>query len=146
MARADFAGPLNGSYTATSLGNLAKTNLTFHDETIVRNTWKISTTCSFADVCAGTVQSDQGWTAEVHNMSGQWFVKRNLPDWAPCPDGLTTSPGLQIFKFYPADPAGQAISNSRTWAGWDETTGLSGACGRNQQQQITMPFRLDQIA
>ena len=146
VAHADSVGPLNGTYRATSLGNQAKTNSRVHEQAIVRSTWTISTTCSFADLCAGTVTSDQGWSAEVHNMAGQWFVRRDLPGWAPCPDGVTTSPGRQIFKFYPADARGQAVRNSRTWAGWDETTGVSGACGHNLQQQITMPFRLDQIS
>lgn len=144
IARASFAGPLNGTYIATSIGDQAKTNSRYHDEPTVRSTWTISTTCSFADQCAGTVSSDQGWTADVYNLAGLWYVKRDLANWAPCPDGITTSPGQQIFRFFPVDDDGQAVRDSPTWAGWDETTGPSGACGRNLAQQITMPFRLDQ--
>lgn len=144
--RADTAGALNGTYRASSLGFQAKTNSRFEQQATVRSNWTIQTTCSLADLCAGTVTSDQGWTAEVRNMAGQWFVRRTLPDWMKCPDGVTTYPGQQIFKFYPVDEEGQAVRNSQTWAGWDETTGVSGACGRNLQTQITMPFRLDQTA
>lgn len=145
-AGADVAGPLNGTYTATSIGDQAKTNSRYQAEATVRSTWTIRTTCSFADVCAGTVTSDQGWTADVYNLAGLWYVKRDLPDWAPCPDGVTTSPGQQVFRFYPVGFDGMVVRESSTWAGWDETNGLSGACGRNLQQQIAMPFRLDRIA
>lgn len=146
VGHAESAGALNGVYRASSLGAQAKTNGRYEPRETVRSTWTVQTTCSFADLCTGTVTSDQGWTAEVHNMSGQWFVKRRLPDWIVCPGGTANYSGLQIFKFYPVDGGGQAVRDSTTWAGWDETTGVSGACGRNLQTQITMPFRLDQIS
>lgn len=136
---------LNGTYRATSIGTWARTNDTYHDEATVVSTWTISSTCTTAQDCAGTVTSDQGWSAPLTMRDGTlWKVAHDVPDWEKCPDG-SSYPGHQLYTFYPVDPAGQVRLGSPTLGGFDKTTGPSGACGRNYWLVIEMPFRLDRI-
>ena len=51
---------INGTYTATVVGDWARTNTVYHNEDVVRSTWKVSSSCSTAQDCSGTVVSDQG--------------------------------------------------------------------------------------
>ena len=133
---------LNGTYTATSNGEWAKTNERFHDEVSLRSTWTITTACSYPTECTGTVSSDFGWDAPVYKTGGVWYVKRTVENWQPCPDG-TAYPGLQVFRFAPTTPDGSRVDpTSTTLVGEDQTTGTSGACGTSLPLFINMPFKL----
>ena len=87
---------LNGTFTATSNGEWARTNDVFHDERSVRAIWTISSQCSYPTECTGTVTSDQGWTAPIYQTGGEWYVKHVVPGWMPCPDG-SAADGLQVL-------------------------------------------------
>lgn len=126
---------LNGTYTAVSDGQWAKTNERYHDEATVTSTWTISSSCTGAFDCTGRVSSDLGWSADTRYLSGMWFVVHTVEQWQHCADG-STAPGKQIFKFYPDR------SDTSTLLGWDTTTSPSGSCGRNLPLTIDMPFRL----
>jgi hypothetical protein len=139
----DFA--INGKYRATSIGVAAKYNEVYRDEATVISTWTISSTCTTAEECSGTMTSDQGWSAPLSTHSGYlWFVKHDVPNWETCPDGSSFT-GQQIYHFYPVDVNGGVKIGSPTLAGTDKTTGPSGACGANKSLVIDMPFRLDKI-
>jgi hypothetical protein len=145
-ARADVNHPaINGTYTATSNGEWARTNDVYHDEATTRSTWTISSSCTDPLTCSGTVTSDQGWTAPMSFISGTWFVKRDLPNWEQCWDG-TAATGHQIYRFYPVDENGSLVAGSPMLVGEDATTGPSGACGWNLLLVIRMPFKLVKIA
>src|SRR5262249_53529772 len=65
-AEPDINNPaINGTYLATSNGDWARTNDSYHDEATVRSTWTITSTCPTPTSCYGTVVSDQGWTAKI---------------------------------------------------------------------------------
>lgn len=135
---------INGTYAAVSIGNWAKRNEVYFDEQIVRSTWTIVSTCSDPQTCSGQVHSDQGWSAEITMQSNMWSVRRDVPDWIPCPDG-TTAPGRQLFRFSPTAEAGRRVVGSPVLAGEDVMAGPAGACGVGQPLVIRMPFRLDKI-
>ncbi|MCV7260181.1 hypothetical protein [Mycobacterium shimoidei] len=136
---------INGTYRATFIGDLAKTNDQYHVEPTVISTWTISSSCATFQECTGTVTSDQGWTAPTYTHDGQlWYLKRDVPDWERCPDG-TAYTGQQTYMFYAVDSNGYPKLGSPTFAGKDKTVGPSGACGVNKWLDITMPFRLDKI-
>lgn len=140
----DYA--INGTYRATSIGEWSKTNDTYHDEATVTSTWTITSTCTSAQDCAGTVTSDQGWSAPLTVRDRtMWKVARDVPGWQGCPDG-SSYPGHQLYNFWPVDANGQIQVGSPTLGGFDKTTGPSGACGRNFPLVIEMPFRLDKIS
>ncbi|QYL19590.1 hypothetical protein K0O64_14520 [Mycolicibacterium pallens] len=133
---------LNGTFTATSNGEWARTNDVFHDEKSVRSNWAIATQCSYPTECTGTVTSDAGWSAPIYQTGGMWYVKRTVDNWEPCPDG-TSADGLQVFWFQPMTPGGDAGDpDSTTLLGEDQTTGPSGACGRSLALFVNMPFKL----
>jgi len=133
---------LNGTYTAVSNGEWAKTNDIFHDEASIRSTWTITSTCSYPTECTGTVTSDWGWTAPIYQKSGVWYVKRTVDNWQPCPDG-TAAPGLQVFRLYRSTPEATASDpTSSTLFGDDQTTGISGSCGSSKVLFISMPIKL----
>lgn len=146
-ARASVSPAINGTYRATSLGNWAKTNNSYHDEATVTSTWTVTSTCSTAQDCSGQVTSDQGWSAPLVMHDGaMWFVKRDVPNWGTCPDGSTFT-GQQTFNFFPVAPDGNGgLDWSPTMAGKDMTIGPGGACRVNKALAIEMPFRLDKIA
>lgn len=133
---------LNGTYLATSNGNFARTNDVYHDEDSVRSTWTTTTTCTTPIDCTGRVTSDLGWSADVRIAGSEYVVKRDIPNWEPCPNG-TSRTGHQIYRFYPVDEKGFVSVSSTTFAGVDQTNGDSGACGINQALVVTMPFRLE---
>ncbi len=137
---------INGTYTATAIGDWARTRQVYHDEAVVRSTWTISTSCTTAQDCTGQVTSDQGWSAPLTMHDGlNWYVKRDVPNWETCDDG-TTFTGRDNYYFYPADPdTGVNVLGSPVLAGREMTTGPSGACGRNRPLYIEQPFRLDKI-
>jgi len=141
-ASGDDEWGLNGTYIATSNGQWAQTNDIYRDEASVRSTWTISTTCSTPLECTGRVSSDLGWSADVSIHGSEYVLKRDLPNWEPCPDG-TARTGHQIYRFYPVDEKGWFSLDSIVLAGFDKTVGDSGACGINKALVITMPFRLE---
>jgi hypothetical protein len=136
---------LNGTYVATSNGQWAQTNDIYRDEASVRSTWTISTTCSTPVECTGRVSSDLGWSADVSIHGSEYVVKRDIPNWEPCPNGAART-GHQIYRFYPVDERGWVSRDSTVLAGVDKTTGDSGACGINKALVITMPFRLEKVS
>lgn len=137
---------INGTYTATVVGDWARTNDVYHQERVVRSTWKVTSSCSTAEDCTGKVVSDQGWTAPMFMTDGStWYVNRDIPDWETCPDG-SKFPGHDVFHFYPADPeTAEHVDGSSVLAGRNQTIGPSGACGTNKPLYIDQPFRLDKI-
>nr|WP_165609407.1 hypothetical protein [Mycobacterium alsense] len=135
---------LNGTYAATSNGQWAQTNQIYRDEATVRSTWTVSMTCSTPLECTGRVDSDLGWSADVAIHGSEYVVKRDIPNWEPCPDGSART-GHQIYRFYPVDERGWVSHGSTVLAGFDKTVGDSGACGINKALVITMPFRLEKI-
>ena len=144
-ARASEDGlALNGIYVATSNGDWAKTNDSYHDETTVTSTWTITSSCFNPVDCAGQVVSDQGWTAPIVHNSDAWIVERDLLDWERCPDGTAVA-GHQRYRFWPVDATGYVAPGSPTLGGEERTTGPSGACGVNKLLVIRMPFRLDKV-
>lgn len=144
-AHASDKWSLNGTFTATSNGEWARTNDVFHDERSVRAVWTITSQCSYPTECTGTVSSDQGWTAPIYQRSGDWYVKHVVDNWMPCPDG-TAAPGYQVFRFRRMTPDGASVDpTSNVLVGEDATTGPSGACGRSLPLFITMPFKLIKI-
>ncbi len=133
---------LNGTYSATSNGEWARTNDVFHDEQSTRSTWTISTVCSYPTECTGTVKSDAGWSAPIYQTGGMWYVKRNVPNWEPCQDG-TAANGFQVFWFQAMSPGGESTDpTATTLIGEDQVTGQSGGCGRSLALFINMPFKL----
>ena len=46
--------------------------------------------------CTGTVTSDEGWTRPINCVKVYWILNRDIPSWAPCPDGTFAS-GHQKF-------------------------------------------------
>jgi hypothetical protein len=137
---------INGTYTATVIGDWARSRTVYHTEATVRSTWKISSSCSTAQDCRGQVVSDQGWTAPLKMTDGlNWYVRRDIPNWETCPDG-TTFTGKDYVYFYPANPdTGENTLGSTVLAGREETVGPSGACGTNLPLSIEQPIRLDKI-
>jgi hypothetical protein len=129
---------LNGTFTAFSDGVWAKTDDSYHDERSVTQTWSVTSTCSTYQDCTGRVTSDQGWSADLVYVSGRWKVARPVDNWEPCNDG-TALPAQQTFTFWKGwpDPA---------LKGWDTTLGPSGACGKNKQLNIQLPFTLTPVA
>jgi hypothetical protein len=136
---------INGTFTATSNGDWAQTNDAFHDEVTVRSRWTISTKCSTPIDCLGTVTSDQGWTAPIYTTSDVWYVKRDLQAWEPCPDGSSAT-GHQLYRFSAVAEDGTLDRTSTTYAGVDQTSGSSGACGKNLQLVVELPFKLVKVA
>jgi hypothetical protein len=143
-ASADDDWGVNGTYIATSNGDWAQTNDIYHNEASVRSTWKINTTCSTPVECVGRVTSDLGWSADVSIHGSEYVVKRDIPNWEPCPNGVGRT-GHQIYRFYPVDQTGAVSWGSSILAGIDKTMGETGACGINKTLVISMPFRLDKV-
>lgn len=136
---------INGTFTATSNGEWAQMNDRFQSEATVRATWTVTSKCVLPFSCAGTVTSSLGWTEDIYRENENWYVKHYIPDWIPCPDG-TRAPGLQVYRFIPANDDGLQQQKSDVLVGEDETTGESGACGRNKSLVLTMPFKLVKVA
>ena len=135
----------NGTYSVVSNGEWAKMNDRYQDEPSVRSTWTVSTTCTTALTCSGKVTSSLGWTEDIYTTSGMWYVKHYVPDWIPCPDG-GTGPGLQVYRFYAASEEGLRVDNTNLYLGEDQTTGQSGACGRNRSLVLNLPVKITRIS
>lgn len=140
----DYA--MNGTFSVVSNGEWARMNDRYQDEPTVRSTWTVSTVCTTAITCSGTVTSSLGWTEDIYTGAGNlWYVKHAVPDWIPCPDG-TFAPGLQVYKIYPATEEGMSQRISDLWLGEDETTGVSGNCGRNRSLVLNLPVKISRIS
>ncbi|WP_156687184.1 hypothetical protein [Mycobacterium sp. Marseille-P9652] len=141
-----FDPAVNGTYTATVVGDWAQTKGVYHQEAVVRSTWTITSSCYTAQDCKGQVVSDQGWSAPLHMHDGQnWYVKRDIPNWERCPDGSSFT-GTDYIYFYPANPdTGEISLGSTVMAGKEKTVGPVGVCGSNAPLWIEQPFRLDRI-
>ncbi|MGV0787959.1 hypothetical protein ABQF33_13680 [Mycolicibacterium sp. XJ2] len=137
---------INGRYLATSNGDWAMTNDVYRDLPSVRSTWTIAMTCTDDVNCTGTVHSDAGWSAEIVTTNGEYIVKRELPHWQHCADSTgRTVTGHQSYRFFPVGDDGFLLPGSRVFAGFDKTSGESGACSLNEMTEIEMPFRLDKL-
>jgi hypothetical protein len=137
---------MNGTYSVVSNGEWARMNDRYQDEPSVRSEWTVSTTCTSAITCAGTVTSTLGWTESIYTGTGNtWYVKHFVPDWIPCPGG-GTGPGLQVYNFYPSTDEGMSQRISDLWVGEDRTTGESGACGRNRSLVLSLPVKITKIS
>lgn len=126
---------LNGTFTAFSDGNSAKTNDRYKDEESVTTTWTVESTCQNYLECTGRVTSDRGWEAKLTYLDNRWRAVHTIDGWMTCPDG-STAPGEQYFSFY------RDFLNPTRLVGWDKTVGPSGACGVNQWLAVEMPFVL----
>jgi hypothetical protein len=145
VARA-YDPSINGTYTATVVGQWARSRQVYHQEAMVRSTWKITTSCANAYECTGEVVSDQGWSAPVRMFDGlNWYLRRDIPNWETCDDG-TSYTATDYIMFYPADPV-TAVNTlgSPVFRGDERTLGPSGACGTNLPLDIEQPLRLDKI-
>ncbi|WP_412093912.1 hypothetical protein [Mycolicibacterium goodii] len=143
-ASADEQWGINGTFATSSNGEWAKINERYEKQPSTRDTWTVSTQCTSPTNCAGTVSSDQGWSAPIYTTSGLWYVKRVLPQWRYCADG-TPIEGLQIYKIYPVGPDAHLDLGSDEYTGEEQTLGPSGSCGRNQWPAIRMPFYMKKI-
>lgn len=146
-ARAEYEEyAMNGTFSVVSNGEWARMNDRYQDEPSVRSTWTVNTVCSSAITCSGKVTSSLGWTEDIYTGAGNlWYVKHVVPDWIPCPDG-GSAPGLQVYKFYPATEEGMSQRISDLWLGEDETTGVSGNCGRNRSLVLNLPVKISRIS
>lgn len=140
-AAANGGWGLNGSYEMSSNGAWAKVNERFTEQPGERQTWNISTRCAAPTICEGTVTSSEGWTAPIYTTNGTYHVKRALPEWRFCEDGVPIE-GLRTYRFYPvaADGRVDPTNSSGEYAGENLTVGPSGSCGRNQWPTIRMPL------
>jgi hypothetical protein len=140
--------PINGTFIARSMGEWAQTRDSYHDEATITSTWTITSTCSAATACTGTVTSDAGWTAPLTLFAGSWEIHREIPNWEPCADG-TAYTGHQTIRFWGVDENGTVLfrqSQATQFAGEDRTIADSGACGINQWLVIKMPFTMRKVA
>lgn len=136
---------INGTFTATSNGEWATLNERYQSEATVKVTWTVASKCPLPFSCTGTVTSSLGWTEDIYRQNANWYVKHYIPDWIACPDG-TRAPGLQVYRFYPSNDDGMQQQKSDILIGEDETTGLSGSCGRNRSLVLNLPFKLVKTA
>jgi hypothetical protein len=140
--------PINGTFIFRSMGEWAKTNDRYQNEPTVTSTWTITSSCSDAFTCTGTVESDQGWSVPLERVANEWMIHRELPNWEPCADG-STGPGHQSVRFYGVDDNGMMIlrqSEAIQFAGIDRTVGDSGNCGINQWLAISMPITMRKVS
>ncbi len=135
---------INGTYATSVNGDWAKVNERYEDQPSERQTWTVTTDCVSPTDCAGTVTSDQGWSAPIYTVNGLYYVKRSLPEWRFCADG-TPIEGLQVYKLYPVGLDGHVDLASNEYTGEQQTTGPSGSCGRNQWPAIRAPFYMKKI-
>ncbi|MCV7083446.1 Rv2253/PknI dimerization domain-containing protein [Mycolicibacterium insubricum] len=137
---------INGRFAVNSNGEFAKINERYENQPSEREDWTVSTQCSAPSMCTGTVVSTAGWTAPIYTINGLWLVKRAIPNWRYCEDGVPID-GLKTYKIYPVarDGSYDAFYSSGEFAGENYTLGPSGACGRNQPTAIRMPFYMRKI-
>ncbi|QZH60097.1 hypothetical protein K1X22_28935 [Mycolicibacterium farcinogenes] len=135
---------INGTFATSVNGDWAKVNERYEDQPSERQTWTVTTNCISPTDCAGTVNSDHGWSAPIYTVNGLYYVKRSVPEWRFCADG-TPIEGLQVYKLYPVGFDGHVDLSSNEYAGEQQTTGPSGSCGRNQWPAIRAPFYMKKL-
>ena len=93
------------------------------------------------------MQSDQGWTAPIDFVHAYWILNRDVPNWAPCPDG-TFAPGHQKFMVWGINPAlnERDMRITDLLAGRDLTKSDSGSCGINKPLVIELPVRMERLS
>ncbi|PEG42325.1 hypothetical protein CQY20_02670 [Mycolicibacterium agri] len=143
----NYGVELNGTWKVMSNGQWAKTNSVFIDQKTDIQIWNITSSCVSPIECTGTVTSDKGWTAPINLVKVYWILNREIPDWAPCPDG-TFAHGRQKFTVWGINPAlnERDLFITDLLAGRNITETDSGACGRNQPIDIELPVRMERIA
>lgn len=141
----NYGFEINGTYRATSIGELARTNEVFIDEQTTVETWTVNSSCTDPWTCTGQVTSDQGWTAPLRWDIDHWLVDREIPNWEPCPDG-TTATGYQKYYFYGKEPSGLTNNASNVLGGEVTTQSRSGSCGINKPLFIKVPLRVEKIS
>lgn len=153
---ADYGIALNGSYRAVSNGDWAQSSegpfgaggaRVYRDQPTKIETWSVSSDCVSPIECYGEVKSDAGWTAALKFNGDVWMVDRDIPNWAPCPDG-TAAPGHQNFGLWGWDAATSHRSPKirDLVVGFERTVAPSGACGVNKPLAIELPVRLEKLS
>jgi hypothetical protein len=51
-----------------------------------------------------------------------------------------------VYKIYPATEEGMSQRISDLWLGEDETTGVSGNCGRSRSLVLNLPVKISRIS
>ena len=138
---------LNGTWRVMQNGDWARTNQVLIDEKVIIETWTITSSCVSPIECTGQVTSDQGWSAPINLVTVYWILNRDIPNWAPCPDG-TFAPGHQKFTVWGINPAlnERDLRITDLLAGRVITETDSGACGRNQPLDIEVPVRMERLS
>lgn len=142
-----FGIELNGTWRVMSNGEWARTNQVFIDEKVDIQTWTITSSCVSPLECTGTAASDQGWSAPINLIKAYWVLNRDVPNWAPCPDG-TFAPGHQKFYLWGINPAlnERDLRITDLLAGRNITETDSGACGINKPLDIELPVRAERLS
>jgi hypothetical protein len=136
---------LSGTYEVLSDGEFAKTNDVFFDEQTETQTWTASTTCISPIECTGSVTSSQGWTGTAR-LDAFWYVERDIPNWAPCPDG-TFATGRQMFILTMWDRMTEEQTYDPSFLqGRNVTKTASGSCGKNQPLVIELPVSVRRVS
>jgi hypothetical protein len=143
----NFGEELNGTWRVTSNGDWAQTNQVYMDEKTDIETWTISSSCVSPIECSGTVTSDQGWSAPINLVKQYWILNRDIPNWAPCPDG-TFAPGHQKFTVWGINPtiSERDLTITDLLAGRNITRTDSGSCGVNKPLVIELPVRMERLS
>lgn len=89
--------------------------------------------------------SDRGWSADVGLHGSEYVVKRDIPNWEPCPNG---PPGRDTNRFYPVDErAGwQPIPLRRRWLAWTRRPETAARAASTKALVVSLPFRLDKVS
>ena len=152
----DYGVALNGTYRAFSNGEWAQTSAgpngaggaqVYIDQPSKLEIFSVSSDCASPISCSGEVRSDAGWTGALSYNGDTWTIKRDIPNWLPCPDG-TAAPAHQIFALWGWDPrTSERRSTIRDLiVGSERTQAPSGACGYNKPVITELPVRMELIA
>jgi hypothetical protein len=138
---------LNGTWRVMSNGEWARTNQVLIDQKVDIQIWSITSSCVSPLECTGTVKSDKGWSAPINMVKVYWILNRDIPNWAPCPDG-TFATGHQKFVVWGINPTvnERDLKITDLLAGRNITETDSGACGRNQPIDIELPVRMERLS
>jgi hypothetical protein len=142
-----FGIELNGTWRVMQNGEWARTNQVLIDQKTIIENWTITSSCVSPLECTGQVTSDQGWTAAINMVKVYWIVNRDIPNWAPCPDG-TFAPGHQKFTVWGINPTlnERDLRITDLLAGRVITETDSGACGINKPLDIEVPVRMERLS
>ena len=151
----DYGVALNGTYRAFSNGEWAQTSAgpngaggaqVYIDQPSKLEIFSVSSDCASPISCSGEVRSDAGWTGALSYNGDTWTIKRDIPNWLPCPDG-TAAPGHQNFALWGFNPSTSEKNKDRNLiVGWERTQAPTGACGYNKPVVTQLPVRLEQIS